>query len=800
MTDPNVPDSIFFENLRRTVLNGNKVSFHSAINNRIKEKINPQLDLVAQKKGIRRWIDGLHYISYAVGTWYRIILQEPSLDETSLSPLEKDVYGERLQETAPRGINLYTDDDMIRRLHIVFQGDKSKLTDSDLELFDCVATKKEIQLFQALCNKINLVDFALSSDLQFCQWLLKEPSSGRGLNLDCLPCCLLEAHAQTCVIDKNHVKYEDLKHLQDFLDSFVDVLIKGVNGKEPKFSPWRVKQIEEKLIPQKTETLKTHLKEIKSFECYDDASWNKLARRLWAFRLIIFSFFSTLHLRANLDNTDNLFLLIDPFYWPQRKLETDELYMGIRYMAFGAAYQGKKPFSNAELDVINEILKREVRDIVQAELYYGLSNNSGNKIEAEDTIRQCTILSEEVLDEVNYYKHLIDKKWLESTPGEIKNKISDKFVGRNARMVEMIERISQTVAEPDKRDSTQPKLPEGQCVFMHSLPGCGKEGMAELIHLMSCRNISGDGKNLFISSISDSKKLEFIMEYSKAFSYEMDLEAGFLKKHKDDIDNAPDRATKDERLKILRNKLVEIVETKDRLFNYRPQHCGELITGDIFTDVLLGSEEKKKRNWVGLIPIVHGLGGTLFFDEFNTLPTHLSVRFLRVFEKPYQIEMPWDEKRYRMNVNILSIFASNLDAIELIEKGFNPAVVGRITQNIYKIPPLRERKEDIAIFVNHYLQEKKKNNQADGVLKDLTRIHIDALRLICELPWLDNYRGIKGLLDEVILDRKIRHISEPVISFDEVIRALSKRELLTSKSAEDDIKSVFKLTDAGNPK
>lgn len=191
------------------------------------------------------------------------------------------------------------------------------------------------------------------------------------------------------------------------------------------------------------------------------------------------------------------------------------------------------------------------------------------------------------------------------------------------------------------------------------------------------------------------------------------------------------------------------------------------------------------------MPLVHGLGGTLFLDEFNTLPYYLSIKFLRIFESPYEIEMPWDSQRYRMSVNILTIFASNLDSLGLIERKFSPAVIGRITQNTFEIPPLRDRKEDIAVFVNSYLQ-KLKNKDKEGMIKNVTRINLDALRLICELPWLDNYRGIKGLLDEIILERKYRRIAMPNITFDEVIKAIAKRELLTSKGAEEDLESAFK--------
>ncbi len=124
------------------------------------------------------------------------------------------------------------------------------------------------------------------------------------------------------------------------------------------------------------------------------------------------------------------------------------------------------------------------------------------------------------------------------------------------------------------------------------------------------------------------------------------------------------------------------------------------------------------------------------------------------------------------------IFASNMSKDELIEKEFNVAVVDRITQHCFRVPPLRERPEDIAIFINNELYRKKEQVNTEIAYFDLA-----GLRLICELPWEDNYRGIKGLIEDLLAERARRKLTTKTISFDEVIGAIRRRELIGRISA-----------------
>jgi DNA-binding NtrC family response regulator len=122
-------------------------------------------------------------------------------------------------------------------------------------------------------------------------------------------------------------------------------------------------------------------------------------------------------------------------------------------------------------------------------------------------------------------------------------------------------------------------------------------------------------------------------------------------------------------------------------------------------------------------------------------------------------------------IKLLVVIASNYTPDQLIEKGFNPAIVFRITKNYFHVPPLRQRKEDIAVFINHLLSKVAKDYK-------LKRIDPHGMRLLCELPWPDNYRGVKGLIDHILFKRRQKEIEHPEITYDEVLQAITERDVM----------------------
>jgi len=135
-------------------------------------------------------------------------------------------------------------------------------------------------------------------------------------------------------------------------------------------------------------------------------------------------------------------------------------------------------------------------------------------------------------------------------------------------------------------------------------------------------------------------------------------------------------------------------------------------------------------------------------------------------------------------LNIQTIFASNKQLSELKDIGFNEAIIYRICQNYFEIPPLRERKEDIAIFINYYIWKNNYKIENDKISQDpdkgcIKYIDLKGLRLLCELKWSDNYRGVKGFINDLLSDRKRRRIHTHEISFEEIFECIKRRKLLS---------------------
>jgi two-component system NtrC family response regulator len=95
--------------------------------------------------------------------------------------------------------------------------------------------------------------------------------------------------------------------------------------------------------------------------------------------------------------------------------------------------------------------------------------------------------------------------------------------------------------------------------------------------------------------------------------------------------------------------------------------------------------------------------GTLFFDEVGELPLEVQAMLLRVFESQKYRRVGDREER---SVDVRFLFATNRDLSREVEEGrFHEALYHRLNVFRIDIPPLRERKEDIPILMEHFLEK-----------------------------------------------------------------------------------------------
>jgi len=131
--------------------------------------------------------------------------------------------------------------------------------------------------------------------------------------------------------------------------------------------------------------------------------------------------------------------------------------------------------------------------------------------------------------------------------------------------------------------------------------------------------------------------------------------------------------------------------------------------------------------------------GTLFLDEIGEMPKELQVKILRVLEEQKFQRVGGTED---VEVDNRIIAATNKDLKQAVEAGgFRDDLFYRLNVITISIPPLRERKEDIPLLVDYFLEKHRKlfKSRAAGVSDE-------ALKLLAEYPWPGNVRELENTL------------------------------------------------------
>ncbi len=172
-------------------------------------------------------------------------------------------------------------------------------------------------------------------------------------------------------------------------------------------------------------------------------------------------------------------------------------------------------------------------------------------------------------------------------------------------------------------------------------------------------------------------------------------------------------------------------------------NCGaipqELMESELFGHV--------KGAFTGAVAAKQGLfevadGGTLFLDEVTELPLHLQVKLLRVLEDP-EIRPVGGVRPVRVDVRIVA--ATNRDFAQAIAaKTFREDLFYRLNVISLRIPPLRERREDIPLLVSHFLQK----FAAGGAPPKL--VSPDALGALERYAWPGNVRELEHVIERAV--------------------------------------------------
>lgn len=145
-------------------------------------------------------------------------------------------------------------------------------------------------------------------------------------------------------------------------------------------------------------------------------------------------------------------------------------------------------------------------------------------------------------------------------------------------------------------------------------------------------------------------------------------------------------------------------------------------------------------------------GGTIFLDEIAETSTAFQVKLLRVLQEG-EIMRVGSTKSIKVDFRLIS--ATNTDLGILIKVGkFRKDLFYRINVIKIDIPPLRERKDDIPLLLEHFMKEVCERN-------GIRRINIspDVMTYLMDLPWEGNVRELRNLVERIMVVSKGRAVT-----------------------------------------
>jgi len=187
-------------------------------------------------------------------------------------------------------------------------------------------------------------------------------------------------------------------------------------------------------------------------------------------------------------------------------------------------------------------------------------------------------------------------------------------------------------------------------------------------------------------------------------------------------------------------------------------NCGAIPEGTIDSELFghekgafTGAHESRK----GYFEVVDG--GTIFLDEVGEMPLSTQARLLRILETGEYIRVG-SSKVQKTNVRVVA--ATNVDVYEAVQRGkFREDLYYRLNTVPLRIPPLRERKEDIYLLFRKFVVDFSDKYRTPGV-----QLTPDAQELLINYSWPGNVRQLKNVAEQIAILEKERTIDAAILS------------------------------------
>src|SRR5581483_1530747 len=170
----------------------------------------------------------------------------------------------------------------------------------------------------------------------------------------------------------------------------------------------------------------------------------------------------------------------------------------------------------------------------------------------------------------------------------------------------------------------------------------------------------------------------------------------------------------------------------------------ELLESTLFGHVK-GAFTSAVQNKKGAFEVAHK--GTIFFDEVGTIGPETQAKLLRVIQEKEFTPLGSNEV-IKVDVRILA--ATNADLRKMVEeKKFREDLYYRLNVININLPPLRDRREDIPLLIQHFLEKFSKENEKflDASNRSQLRFEPEAMQLLLDHSWPGNVRELENVVE-----------------------------------------------------
>jgi len=173
--------------------------------------------------------------------------------------------------------------------------------------------------------------------------------------------------------------------------------------------------------------------------------------------------------------------------------------------------------------------------------------------------------------------------------------------------------------------------------------------------------------------------------------------------------------------------------------------CGALVE-TLFESELFGHV---KGSFTGAHVTKHGRfevanGGTIFLDEISNISLRIQAKLLRIIQER-EVMRIGSSKPIKVDVRLIA--ATNENLAECVKNGkFREDLFYRLSVVPLHLPPLRDRKEDIPLLIDHFLTKYNKRTK-----KQINKVNHDILKALMEYDWPGNIRELENTIERAVV-------------------------------------------------